>query len=105
MTRYLSAISICIALIYTALKTQWDRWTVEEIKLMATFNTSGSEPLVTAHADMLLFYLIPLLVSFGLSVAGLYQDNRYKLLGVGLNILALVYLFVPVHLWYGPTWT
>lgn len=92
---YLSVISIIVAVIFIILKVQFDLFTYKTMKeVMADGDVSPS--LVAEEIRVVFLYLVPVLISLVLSIIGTKKKNSYRKLGLTLNILAILYLIVPV---------
>ncbi|WP_299680808.1 hypothetical protein [uncultured Dokdonia sp.] len=97
ITPYLSVISIIIALIVIYFKLQLDISFYDNLKKVYPNEHGDFTPsLVVIGIRTTLVFLIPILTSLIISIKGIKKRNRYRKLALTINILAIIYLIVPV---------
>ena len=96
MIKYFSILSIIIALIIIGLKIEFDISSYYIIKDTIAQSGDMQPTLVAGGKTIILTYLIPLLISFIFSVIGFKKQNKYRRIGLILNILTVVYTIIPI---------
>jgi heme/copper-type cytochrome/quinol oxidase subunit 2 len=102
--KYLSVISIIIALIVALFKLQFDIHSYETIS-EALSNADGDiNPTVVAGGiKVLILYFIPVIISLILSFIGYKRKNKHYKLALGINVISILYLIIPVGIILGLT--
>ncbi|MBW1294977.1 hypothetical protein [Aquimarina litoralis] len=95
--KYLSMISILIALVFVVLKIQFDVSTFHIMKEIMSKGDS-SPKLIAGGIKIVLLYVIPVLISLLLSIIGMKRKNAYRKIALTVNILTIIYLIIPVGL-------
>ena len=95
--KYLSIISIVIAIVIIILKLQIDiSYYNGIVKVFPDAQGDFSPTLVVMGVSRLILFLAPIIISLILCVKGIKKKNRYKKLGLAINILAIIYVSIPV---------
>ena len=95
--KYLSTISILIAIVFVVLKIQFDISTFETMKEIMSKGDS-SPRLVAGGIKIVIIYGIPVLISLILSIIGMKRKNKYRKAALTINILTIIYLIIPLGL-------
>jgi len=98
----LSAISIMLAMFLIWLKSQWDYAIYMQLReILSGANGDISPTIVADSLGSLLIYLLLALLSLALSIVGFKRKNRLHKLAIVTNVLALIYLIIPLGLLLG----
>ena len=95
--KYLSVISIIIAMVFVILKLQFDLLTYQTMNELMS-NGDSSPKLIAGGIRTTLLYVFPLLFSLILSIIGMKRKNSLRKLALTLNIITIIYLVIPVGL-------
>ncbi len=97
--KYLSLISILIAIFFVIKKILFDLETYKIITAELESEIGDAQPtLVSGGIKVALLCLIPMLLSLILSIIGMKRKNKFGKIGLTLNIITIVYLLIPLGL-------
>jgi hypothetical protein len=95
--KHLSIISIVIALIIIILKLQIDiSYYNGIVKVFPDAQGNFTRSLVFMGLGHLIIFLVPIIISLILCFKGIKKKNSYRKLGLAINILAIIYIIIPV---------
>lgn len=95
--KYLSIISIVIALVLIVLKSLTDLSFYNGlIKVFPDDQSDFSPSLVVIGIRHIILFSIPILISLVLSIVGLKKKNKYRKPALIINIFTIVYLIIPI---------
>jgi len=98
--KYISTISLIIASVVIILKSFIDYRTFKLITDLQTTTKGDFSPSLFAGSIKIavIVFALPILISLILSIIGFKYKNNYRLLALGLNVFAIVYIVVPIGL-------
>lgn len=89
--KHLSLISIFLIVVLLIKKVSFD---IEfYIKVINTTNSVAAGSIIISN-----YYLILLFISPIMSITGYMKKNKFRTLSLTLNIIGIIYLFIPLNL-------
>jgi len=100
LAKYLSTISLVITSVVIILKSFIDYRTFKLVTDLRPTTSGDISPSLFAGSIKIsvLVFVLPILISLVLSIIGFKYKNNHRLLALGLNVFAIVYIVVPIGL-------